>query len=169
MTTTQQTPQTIPVQIHQTDALIVLAAPMPGLEPQDISVVIAGDKVMVRGDYRGSRQETGDLLISEWTIGPYAREIVLPQPVNGSLTNATYGNGILVLAMPKMERGSAESYTEFKLDVIEATVGQRIGHTGSELRPTTTEEHRHKRDETMQKAQEAVRTGFTRWTPGSPG
>jgi len=151
MTTTQQTPQTIPMQIHQTDALIVLAAPMPGLEPQDISVVIAGDQVTVRGNYRGSRQETGDLLVSEWTIGPYAREIVLPQPVNGSLTNATYGNGVLVLAMPKMERGTGGSYTEFKLDVVEATVGQRIAHTGSALRPTTAEEHRHKKDEAMQK------------------
>jgi HSP20 family protein len=151
MTTTQPTQQTVPVQIHQTDALIVLAAPMPGLEPPDIGVVIAGDKVTIRGNYRGSRQEGGDLLASEWTIGPYAREIVLPQPVNGALTNATYGNGVLVLAMPKMERGSAESYTEFKLDVVEATVGQRIGHTGSELRPTTTEEHRDKLDRTMQK------------------
>jgi HSP20 family protein len=151
MTTTQQTQQTIPVQIHQTDALVVLAAPMPGLEPQDISVVIAGDTVTIRGNYRGSRQETSDLLVSEWTIGPYAREIVLPQPVNGSLTNATYGNGVLVLAMPKMGRGSGESYTEFKLAVVEATVGQRIGHTGSELRPTTTEEHRHKINETIQK------------------
>jgi HSP20 family protein len=151
MTTTQQTQQTVPVQIHQTDALIVLAAPMPGLEPPDISVVIAGDKVTIRGNYRGSRQETRDLLVSEWTIGPYTREIVLPQPVNGSLTNATYGNGVLVLAMPKLARGSGKSYTEFKLDVVEATVGQRIGHTGSELRPTTTEEHRHNVDISMQK------------------
>jgi HSP20 family protein len=151
MKTTQQSQQTVPVQIHQTEALIVLAAPMPGLEPPDISVIIAGDKVAIHGNYRGSRPETGDLLISEWTIGPYTRELVLPQPVNGALTNATYGNGILVLAMPKMARGSGESYTEFKLDVVEATVGQRIGHTGSELRPTTTAEHRQKIDETSQK------------------
>jgi HSP20 family protein len=153
MTSVQQPPQTVPVQIHQTDALIVLAAPMPGLEPQDISVVIAGDKVTIRGNYRGSRQETEDLLVSEWTIGPYAREIVLPQPVNGPLTNATYGNGVLVLAMPKVEQGSGKSYTEFKLEVVEATVGQRIGHTGSELRPMTTEEHRHRKDESSRKVE----------------
>jgi HSP20 family protein len=152
MTSTQQTPQTIPMQIHQTDDLFVLATPMPGLEPQDISVVIAGDKVTVRGNYRGSRQETGNLLVSEWTIGPYARETVLPQPVNGPLTNATYGNGVLVLAMPKLARGSSESYLEFKLDVVAATLGQRIGHTGSTLRPTTTEAHRQKIDETRQKS-----------------
>jgi HSP20 family protein len=151
MTMAQQPQQTIPVQIHQTDALIVLAAPMPGLEPQDISVVIAGDNVTIRGDYRGSRQEKEDLLVAEWTVGPYARELVLPQPVNGFLTNATYGNGVLVLAMPKAKRGSGESSTEFKLEVVEATLGQHIGHTGSDLRPTTTEEHRHRMEATTQK------------------
>lgn len=151
MTNVQQPQQTVPVQVHQTDDLMVLAAPMPGLEPQDISVVIAGDKVTIQGSYRGSRQEKGDLVLAEWTIGPYARELALPQPVNGALTNATYGNGVLMLAMPKLPRGSAESYTEFKLEVVEATVGQRIGHTGSEMRPTTTEEHRNRMQTTAQK------------------
>lgn len=144
MTMTQQPPQAIPLQIHQTDKLIVLAAPMPGLEPQDISVVVTGAKITIQGNYRGSRPETGDLLMSEWTIGPYFREVVLPDPVNGPLTNATYGNGVLVLAMPKMEQGSHSGYTEFQLEVVEATRGQRIGHTGSEIHATTTEEHRQK-------------------------
>jgi HSP20 family protein len=151
MTMAQQPQQTIPVQIHQTDALIVLAAPMPGLEPQDISVVIAGDKVKIHGNYRGSRPEKEDLLVAEWTVGPYARELVLPQPVNGSLTNATYGNGVLVLAMPKAKRGGGESSTEFTLEVVEATLGQHIGHTGSDLQPTTTEEHRTRMEATAQK------------------
>jgi HSP20 family protein len=144
MTMVQQPQQAVPVQLHQSGDLIVLAAPMPGLEPQDISVVITGDKVTIQGSYRGARQEGGDLLVSEWTIGPYLREIVLPQPVSGPLTNATYGNGVLVLAMPKLDQESQGSYTEFQLTVIEATRGQRIGHTGSDMRPTTTEEHRHK-------------------------
>jgi HSP20 family protein len=144
MTMTQQPQQMVPLQIHQSDDLIVLAAPMPGLEPQDISVVIAGNKVTIQGQYRGSRQEDGELLVSEWTMGPYFREAVLPQPVNGPLANATYGNGVLVLAMPKLEQGSQGGYTEFQLEVVAATRGQRIGHTGSDVRPTTTEEHRHK-------------------------
>ncbi len=142
MTMAQQPQQAVPVQLHQSDDLIVLAAPMPGLEPQDIDVVVAGDKVTIRGSYRGSRQETDDLIVSEWTIGPYYREVILPQPVNGPLTNAAYGNGVLVLAMPIMESGRQGDYTEFRLEVIEATRGQRVGHTGSDLRPTTTVEHR---------------------------
>jgi HSP20 family protein len=136
--------QSVPIQLHQTDALIVLAAPMPGLEPQDISVAIAGDKVTIQGNYRGSRHEKEDILVAEWTVGPYAREIILPQPVNGPLTNATYGNGVLVLAMPKMEEERGDGHAEFQIGVVQATLGQRIGHTGSELRPITTEEHRQR-------------------------
>lgn len=144
MTRTQPPAQSVPVQVHQTDTLIVLAAPMPGLEPQDIRVSIVGDKVTIQGNYRGSRQEKDELLVSEWTMGPYEREIVLPQPVNGPLTNATYGNGVLVLAMPKAEEERGDRHAEFQIEVVQATLGQRIGHTGSELRPTTTEEHRRR-------------------------
>jgi HSP20 family protein len=142
-----QSQQTVPVQIHQTDDLIVLAAPMPGLEPQDISVVITGNTATIQGSYRGSRQGGEEVLTSEWTIGPYFREVVFPQPVNGSLANATYGNGVLVLAMPKMAQGSQASYTEFQLKVVQATRGQHVGHTGSDLQRTTTEEHRQKMEQ----------------------
>lgn len=148
MTMAQQPQQAVPLQIHQTDKLIVLAAPMPGLEPQDISVVVAGNKVTLRGSYRGSRLERGDLIISEWTIGPYYREVILHEAVNGPLTNATYGNGVLVLAMPKLDQANQGSYTEFQLDVVEATRGQRVGHTGSDMQPTTTEKHRHRMEQT---------------------
>jgi HSP20 family protein len=151
MTKTQPSAQSIPVQIHQTDTLIVLAAPMPGLEPQDISVVVADDKVTIHGSYRGSRQEKDDVLVAEWTVGPYTRELVLPQPVNGALTNATYGNGVLVLAMPKVEGKSADGHAEFQIEVVQATLGQRIGHTGSELRPMTTEEHRQRMEAASEK------------------
>ena len=144
MTTASQQPQTIPVQIHQSDDRIVLAAPMPGLEPQDITVIIAADRVTVRGEYRGSRQDAPEVVVSEWTIGPYYREIVLPQPVNGPMTNATYGNGVLALSMPKLEQWAQSGYTEFQLEVVEATRGQRVGHIGSDMRPTTTQEHRQR-------------------------
>jgi HSP20 family protein len=147
MTMAQSQQQSVPVQIHQAEDRLVLAAPMPGLEPEDISVAIAGDRVTIRGEYRGSRQEQGDLLVSEWTIGPYYRDIVLPQPVDGSLTNASYGNGVLALSMPKVAQGQRASHAEFRLEVVEATRGQRVGHTGSDIQPTTTQEHRQKMDQ----------------------
>jgi HSP20 family protein len=142
MTITSQQQQSIPVQIHQADNRLVLAAPMPGLEPQDISVIISGDRVTIRGEYRGSRQDQPEVLVSEWTIGPYYRDIVLPQPVNGVLTNATYGNGVLVLSMPTLEPGKQGGYTEIRLETITGARGQYVGHTGSDIQPTATRESR---------------------------
>ncbi len=57
MTLTLQQPQTVPLQVHQADDRLVLAAPMPELEPQDVSVIISGTRVTIRGAYRGSRQD----------------------------------------------------------------------------------------------------------------
>lgn len=132
--------QEVPVRIYDRDEHVVLAAPLPGLEPENISVTISGNTVIIEGEERGPRQHERGVLVDEWTIGPYRREVSIPQAVNGSLTNATYGNGVLVLSMPKSKAGEA-SDASFQLHPVAAARGERIGHTGSEIRPATTEEH----------------------------
>ena len=101
-------------------------------------------------DHRGSRQNQPEILISEWTIGPYYREVVLPQPVDGALTNATYGNGVLVLAMPMLNSGEQGGYTEFRLEADKGARGQRVGHTGSDIQPATPRKHHQRVDQTTQ-------------------
>jgi len=126
--------QTVPVRLYESENHVMLAAPMPGLEPQDISVSIADHTISIRGEERGPRQHDLELLIAEWSIGPYAREIALEQAVDGALTNATYGNGVLVLSMPKArDRRGVDA--EFALDPISATRGERVGHTGNAINP----------------------------------
>ena len=142
MTIVSQPDQTVPVQLHQAQGLLVLAAPMPGLEPQDISVSIHHDRVTIRGDYRGSRHDQPETILSEWTMGPYHREVSLPQPVSGGLTNATYGNGVLVLVMPTLEPGVQEDVTEFQLEADTGTRGQRVGYKGSAIEPMIPTENR---------------------------
>ena len=147
-------PQNVPVRIYQTDNQIMIAAPVPGLEPQNISVAIDGDRVTIRGEERGPHQHERELLLAEWTVGPYFREVTLPRPVNGTLTNASYGNGVLVLAMPKLESGQSGSGAEFQLEEITATRGERVGHSGRDQHQTTTAEHRQKMGESAQRAGE---------------
>ncbi len=45
--------QTVPVRLYQTVDHIMLGAPMPGLEPANIFVVIDSNQVTVRGEERG--------------------------------------------------------------------------------------------------------------------
>jgi HSP20 family protein len=126
--------QTVPVRIYESGNHLMLAAPMPGLQPQDISISIADHTISIRGEERGPRQDNLELLMAEWNIGPYFREIALDQAVNGDLTHATYGNGVLVLAMPKARDGRGVD-AEFTLEAISAARGERVGHTGSAIHP----------------------------------
>jgi HSP20 family protein len=144
--------QLVPVRMYQGDDRLMVAAPMPGLEPENISVIIRGDTVTIRGEYRGPHQEDRDLLIAEWATGPYYRELQLPQPVDGARTNATYGNGVLVLVMPKLAPGSGGHDGEFHLQVVTATRGERVGHAGRDLHDTSTEAHLRQLDEHARRA-----------------
>jgi HSP20 family protein len=147
-----QQQQNVPVRLYQTENQLMVAVPVPGLEPQNISVSIDGNRVTIRGEERGPRQHERDLLLAEWTIGPYHRGLELPQPVNGALTNATYGNGVLVLSMPKMAQGQQGVSAEFLLEAIEATRGERVGHSGRDQHETTTAEHRQRMVDSARRA-----------------
>jgi HSP20 family protein len=129
--------QTIPVRIYDREKHIVLAAPLPGLEAENISVTVGGKRIVITGEERGPRQHGPDVVLAEWTIGPYYREISLHHVVKGPLTNATYGNGVLVLSMPKGEENEAKSEINFKLQPIAATRGEWVGHIGSEIHPSS--------------------------------
>jgi HSP20 family protein len=134
-------PQKLPVRVYQKENQFVLAAPLAGLEPDDIRITIDGRQVTIHGNERGPRQDDLDLLKAEWRIGPYHRQIELPETVNGSLTNATYGNGVLVLTIPKADGNEKSTRAEFTLDAIQPTRGERVGHVGHEIKPATTEDH----------------------------
>jgi HSP20 family protein len=134
--------QILPVRVYQTGNRIMVAAPMPGLEPQDIRITVDGDRVAIRGELRGPHQHERDLRLSEWAVGPYYREVDLSEPVNGVLANATYGNGVLVVSIPKMPSGQPGTRAEFRLEGIDSTRGERVGHAGRDARPLTTREHR---------------------------
>jgi HSP20 family protein len=140
----KKTTQQLPVRIYRTENQFAVAAPLAGLEPGDIKVVIEGNRVTIHGKERGPRQHHRDVLQADWSIGPYYREIILPEAVDGSLTNATYGNGVLVLTMPKAMTTEKAIRTEFTLEAIRPTRGERVGHMGHDIRRTTTGEHRQR-------------------------
>ena len=139
--------QPLPLRVYYTSHRIMVAAPMPGLEPSDIAISVTGDHVTIHGRERGPHQHDRALLLAQWSVGPYDGEVALSEPVDGSLTNATYGNGVLVLAMPKAKDGRPGVAAEIRLESIDATRGERVGHVSRAVRPATTEEHvlRHRR------------------------
>jgi HSP20 family protein len=96
-----QATQHIPVKMYRSDERLVVAAPMPGLEPSDIQATIKPDgQLSLHGRLRGEFKGDKDVLLDEWAVGDYERVLSLPLPVDGGSATVTYGNGVLVVSMP---------------------------------------------------------------------
>ena len=102
-------PQRLPVKLYCTHELVTVAAPMPGLGPGDVAAAVTPDRRLVivgrlctdADESCGTlKQPQKQVLLDEWEVGPYRREIELPVNVDAERATLTYGNGILVIALP---------------------------------------------------------------------
>src|SRR5438270_13998441 len=96
--------QHIPVNVYETDEDVVIVAPMPGVEAEIIDIQVLGATVHLKSSLRGPGQENRRYVVREWTYGPYERTIELPLEVDADHANASHGNGVLVLTLPKAMR-----------------------------------------------------------------
>ena len=120
--------QRIPVKVYQTDERVMIAAPMAGLEPENIVVEVTNDgRLILHGDQRALLKEVKQLLLDEWSVGVYHRELALPVPVNAACANVTYGNGVLLVALPISDKTSPARLT---LERVTPTHGEHKGNAG---------------------------------------
>src|SRR5262249_33904012 len=121
--------QHIPVKVYRSDDRLMVAAPMPGLEPEDIRVEVTSDgHIIIRGELRGLLKGMKDLLIDEWSVGDYYRDLVLPDYVDAIHANVTYGNGVLVVAFPLSLSTSPATLMLDKTGTAHGTYVGNVGH-----------------------------------------
>ena len=78
--------QSVPVTMYRTADRLTVAAPMPGLQAEDIAVeVTVNGRLTVHGELRGVLKDDKEVVLEEWTVGPYHRELSLPAAVDGEL------------------------------------------------------------------------------------
>lgn len=121
--------QEIPVKVYRSPDRLMIAAPMPGMEPEDIVVQITEDGLLILdGELRGLlKDDFKELLLDEWTVGAYHRELPLSNNVDGEAANVTYGNGVLVVTLPLTDRMIPARLT---LEKVGPAHGERIGNAG---------------------------------------
>jgi len=148
MAQTPSAPQSVPVKLYRTQDRVTVAAPMPGIPPDDIVVELDDNgRLTLRGDLREgrkpddfmeSRHEPREILIDEWHVGGYYRELELPQAADGGLATLTLGNGVLVVALPVAAQTRPARLT---LERVGPGRGERVGSVGHPVQPASTEEH----------------------------
>ena len=152
----QETSQQTPVKMYRTADRVMVAAPFPGLEPQDIAVEVTSDRrVVLHGRARGTFSGVQEVLVDEWQAGPYHRELALPAAVDGEHANVTYGNGILVVALPILATGETRT-ARLVLTTLSATRGEHAGNAGRPPHPEEPAAHEATRHPSASEGSAAV-------------
>ena len=124
--------QEIPVKVYKTEDRLMVVAPMPGLEPENIVIEVTdAGHLILNGDLRGMLRDVKELLLDEWSVGFYRRDLELPAHVDGESANVTYGNGVVTVALPISDHTVPSQLT---LERLAPTHGERKGNVG---RPPT--------------------------------
>jgi len=125
---TQAKIQSVPIKMYRTPDRLTIAAPMPGIQPEDLLIRITDQNMLIlEGEIRGVLKDIKEVLLDEWEAGGYYREVKLPNAVDGVHANVTYGNGVVVVALPLSEVIIAADITVPKVGTDK---GERVGHAG---------------------------------------
>lgn len=87
-------PQPVPVNVYETSNTLVVLAPMPAVQPDDVSVELRPGRLRFWAHVRSAGPR--EYLVHEWEYGGYEREIDLPEGY-GSSVEATMANGQLAI------------------------------------------------------------------------
>lgn len=93
-----------PLDIYETEEGIIVEAELPGIDLGSLEVTITGGTLVIEG----VKEEVLDqcrvnFLCMERTFGAFRRMVPLLQPIDSSAVRASYRNGILRVAIPKVK------------------------------------------------------------------
>ena len=93
-------PQTVPVNVYEADAALVVVAPLPAVQPDDVTIEVTPGQLRLTAHLRSAAPR--EYLVHEWDYGGYEREVDLP-PGFGAGAEATLANGQLAVRVLRGE------------------------------------------------------------------
>ena len=92
------------VDISETEEQITLRAELPGMKKEDIHLSVENNTLTISGEKKAEREEKNEQYHRvERTYGRFTRSFTLPVTVDSEKVKASYANGVLTLALPKVE------------------------------------------------------------------
>lgn len=95
-------PQNVPVNVYETDEALVVVAPLPAVQPEDVTIELWPGRMRITANLRSAPPRR--YLVHEWDYGGYERELDLPDGY-GSGVAASLANGQLAV---RVLRGTAD-------------------------------------------------------------
>jgi HSP20 family molecular chaperone IbpA len=98
-------PQEVPVNMYAASDALVIVAPLPAVQPEDVSIDLWPGRLRITASLRSAAPK--DYLVHEWDYGGYEREVELPEGWGGSV-EASLANGQLAV---RVLRGTVSDRT----------------------------------------------------------
>lgn len=92
----------LPIDAYSTDNELVLVAPVPGVDPENVEITIEGDTLTIKGEIKPPLENV-NYIYRERAFGPFMRALTLNVPVQADKAEATFEHGLLTLVIPKAE------------------------------------------------------------------
>lgn len=90
--------------LTETDDSFVARLDLPGLKPEDVTVEMEENRLIVRGERKQEFTEKKENAVRmERTFGTFFRSFTLPRNVNPDGIDAWFSGGVLTLTIPKAE------------------------------------------------------------------
>jgi HSP20 family protein len=83
---------------------IVVKADIPGMKKEDITIEVADDQLILKGERKQEKEEKGEgYYRAERTYGSFYRALPLPEGVKAAEAKASMKDGVLEIALPAVK------------------------------------------------------------------
>lgn len=98
------------VDIREKKGKYVIEAELPGVEKDDLDIVIDNGTLSIKAktESETSEEEEGKVIRKERRFGSYQRQFYLGEGIDESKVKASFKNGVLKLQVPKPEQNEPE-------------------------------------------------------------
>jgi len=93
----------LPLDAYTTDEELVITAAVPGLNPDDVEIVMEDDVLTIKGELRAPLENV-TYLFQERPYGRFSRSVTVNVPVDADQAEAKFDKGVLTVILPKLER-----------------------------------------------------------------
>jgi HSP20 family protein len=90
------------VDVTEGDQDVRIDVEVPGMKPEDLSVTVSGESVIIRGEKKSEKPEGAGVHRAERCYGSFRRVVSLPAEVDRDHVDATFKNGVLSIVLPKI-------------------------------------------------------------------
>jgi HSP20 family protein len=92
------------INVSENDREITITAELPGMSPEDVSVVIADDMLTIRAEHEEEREsDRRNYHLIERRVGVFQRSLRLPFRVDPEQVDARVDNGVLTIKIAKTD------------------------------------------------------------------